>query len=47
MVSACQENVMSNEVSVDIDNIDEPRFIELKVDSSGIDYYINFNDVEK
>jgi hypothetical protein len=49
LISACQENAMSNEVNVELRNtneIKEQRFIELKVDSSGIDYYINFNDVE-
>lgn len=49
MVSACQENAMSNEVNVELGNkkeIKEQRFIELKVDSSGIDYYIQFNDIK-
>lgn len=46
MVSACQENVMSNEVNVEVDKIKVQRFIELKVDSSGIDYYIDFNDIK-
>ena len=49
MVSACQENAMSNEVNVETEKnkaIKEQRFIELKVDSNGIDYYIKFNDVK-
>jgi hypothetical protein len=46
MLSGCQETAMSNEVNIKNKASEEQHFLELKVSSAGINYYVLFNDVE-